>query len=215
MSRLRSVAVVELVGLPVAITFMDTALKSADVTLVGYELSWGGGLVTVKLTGNVGALKAAVEAGVASAGTVGRVASKVIIPRPAAALEKVIFSRTTVGLTEDVKDDTECDEPQVSPEVTDRAAEGSEAEGTADANVPECVQTEEKAEPEPEQEPEKSEAEEEPHPDLKANTEAKEALESSVQEETSVDPTPAAETHSEDSAKTKKTGTSQKGRMRK
>ena len=63
----QALGLIETVGLPVAIEAADAALKAANVTLIGYEKTKGGGLIVVKLRGDVGAIKAAVEAGVASA----------------------------------------------------------------------------------------------------------------------------------------------------
>ena len=63
----QSLGLIETVGLTVAVEAADAAIKSANVELVGYELTKGSGLVTIKLTGEVGAMNAAVSAGVAAA----------------------------------------------------------------------------------------------------------------------------------------------------
>jgi microcompartment protein CcmL/EutN len=72
----QSLGLIETVGLTVAVEAADAAIKSANVELVGYELTKGGGLVTIKLTGEVGAMNAAVSAGVAAASRVGQVSSQ-------------------------------------------------------------------------------------------------------------------------------------------
>lgn len=59
----------------------DAALKSADVTLTGWE-KIGSGLVTAFFTGDVAAVKAAVEAGADAAGSMGEVVAVQVIPRP-------------------------------------------------------------------------------------------------------------------------------------
>ena len=118
MTRLEAVAVVELVGLPTAIEFMDAALKSANVQLLGYELAKGAGLVAVKLIGDVGAIKAAVAAGCISAEKIGKVAAKVIIPRPALNLESIVLSRETVGLDKPAIECKEGDVAVTSQEVS-------------------------------------------------------------------------------------------------
>lgn len=82
MEKGKAVAIVECNGLPTAIAFLDTALKSANVKLLGMELAKGEGMVDVKLIGNVGAVKAAVEAGTAVANAIGGIIGKKIIPRP-------------------------------------------------------------------------------------------------------------------------------------
>ena len=63
--------------------------KAANVVLVGYE-KIGSGLVTVMLRGDVGAVKAAVDAGSAAAGKVGSVVSTHVIPRPHSDVEKIL-----------------------------------------------------------------------------------------------------------------------------
>lgn len=63
--------------------------KSANVELVGYE-KIGSGLVTVMVRGDVGAVKAAVDAGAAAAERVGTVQSIHVIPRPHADTEKLL-----------------------------------------------------------------------------------------------------------------------------
>lgn len=82
MEKGKAVAIVECKGLPTAIAFLDAALKSANVELLGLELAKGEGMVDVKLAGNVGAVKAATEAGIALANTIGGVLGQKIIPRP-------------------------------------------------------------------------------------------------------------------------------------
>lgn len=59
----------------------DAMVKAANVVLLGYQRI-GGGLVTVMVRGDVGAVKAAVEAGAAAAQKVGELVSVHVIPRP-------------------------------------------------------------------------------------------------------------------------------------
>lgn len=96
MACLDSIGVIELVGLATAIECADAAVKAADVKLIGYELSKGGGMVAIKISGNVGAVQAAVAAGTAASTKVGKVVSKIIIPRPHQDLDKIILSKETV-----------------------------------------------------------------------------------------------------------------------
>ncbi len=86
----QALGLIEAVGLPVAIEAADAALKAANVILIGYEKTRGGGLIVVKLRGDVGAVKAAVEAGVASASRVGKIFSWHIIPHPHENTEQII-----------------------------------------------------------------------------------------------------------------------------
>jgi ethanolamine utilization protein EutM len=64
-------------------------VKAANVTLIGQERV-GSGLVTVIVQGDVGAVKAAVDAGAAAAKKVGELVSVHVIPRPHAELDKIL-----------------------------------------------------------------------------------------------------------------------------
>ena len=55
----QSLGLIETVGMAAAVEAADAAMKSANVNLVGYELTKGGGMVTVKLEGEIGAINAA------------------------------------------------------------------------------------------------------------------------------------------------------------
>ncbi|MFZ5752833.1 MAG: BMC domain-containing protein [Bacillota bacterium] len=90
----RALGLIEAIGLPAAIEAADTAVKSANVKLSGYELTRGGGLVVVKLTGDVGAVKAAVAAGAAAAEKVGKVWATHVIPRPHQSTEEMVYPST-------------------------------------------------------------------------------------------------------------------------
>lgn len=85
-----ALGLIETVGLPTAIEAADAAMKAANVRLVGYEKTRGGGLVIVKIRGDVGAVRAAVEAAVISASKVGKVHSYHVIPRPHEETEPLI-----------------------------------------------------------------------------------------------------------------------------
>lgn len=76
-----ALGMIETNGLTASIEAADAMLKSADVTLVGQERI-GAGLVTVFVQGDVGAVKAAVEAGQNAAMRIGEVVSAHVIPRP-------------------------------------------------------------------------------------------------------------------------------------
>jgi microcompartment protein CcmL/EutN len=89
---------IEAIGLTAAIEAADSAVKSANVRLLGYELARGDGMTTVKIEGDVGAVKAAVKAAEAAAAKVGQVVSAHVIPRPAGGTERITLSRETVGL---------------------------------------------------------------------------------------------------------------------
>jgi ethanolamine utilization protein EutM len=84
-----ALGMIETRGVVAAIEAADAMAKAANVTLVGQE-KVGGGLVAVYVRGEVGAVKAATEAGATAANKVGEVIAVHVIPRPAAELEALI-----------------------------------------------------------------------------------------------------------------------------
>lgn len=87
-----ALGMIETKGLVGAVEAADAMVKAANVTLVGYE-KIGSGLVTVMVRGDVGAVKAATDAGAAAARIVGEVVSIHVIPRPHSDTEKIIPAR--------------------------------------------------------------------------------------------------------------------------
>lgn len=96
---------IETTGLVPAIVAADAALKAANVTLIGRENSKGAGMVTVKLSGNVGAVKAALAAGVAEANRIGKVVSAaIIVARPAVGFAPIMaYNSETMAVDEWLK----------------------------------------------------------------------------------------------------------------
>ncbi|MDE0890790.1 MAG: BMC domain-containing protein [Planctomycetota bacterium] len=84
-----ALGLIETRGLVGSIEAADAMVKAAKVTLLGKEIS-GGGLVTVMVRGEVGAVKAATEAGAAAVRRVGELVSVHVIPRPAGDLEQYL-----------------------------------------------------------------------------------------------------------------------------
>jgi microcompartment protein CcmL/EutN len=84
-----ALGMIETKGLVGAIEAADAMVKAANVVLIGYE-KIGSGLVTVMVRGDVGAVKAATDAGVASAQRVGEVVSVHVIARPHTDTEKIL-----------------------------------------------------------------------------------------------------------------------------
>jgi ethanolamine utilization protein EutM len=84
-----ALGMVETKGLVGAIEAADAMVKAANVVLVGKEYI-GAGYVTVLVRGDVGAVKAATDAGAAAARRVGELVSVHVIPRPHAEAEKVL-----------------------------------------------------------------------------------------------------------------------------
>lgn len=86
---LDALGLIETRGLVGAIEAADAMVKAAKVTLIGKE-HVGGGLVTVMVRGDVGAVKAATDAGAAAAEKVGELKSVHVIPRPHADVEMIL-----------------------------------------------------------------------------------------------------------------------------
>ena len=80
---------IETKGLVGSIEAADAMVKAANVTLIGKEFV-GGGIVTVMVRGDVGAVKAATDAGAAAAQRVGELLSVHVIPRPHAEVEEIL-----------------------------------------------------------------------------------------------------------------------------
>jgi microcompartment protein CcmL/EutN len=86
-----ALGLVETKGLVGAIEAADAMVKTANVILIGKEVTRGA-LVTIKVIGDTAAVRSAVEAGAAAAQRVGELVSQHIIPRPAEGLEELIFA---------------------------------------------------------------------------------------------------------------------------
>ncbi len=87
--ELQALGMIETRGLIASIEAADAMLKAANVVLVGTE-KIGSGLVSVMVRGDVGAVKAAVEAGSASAARLGEVIAVHVIPRPHGDVENIL-----------------------------------------------------------------------------------------------------------------------------
>jgi ethanolamine utilization protein EutM len=80
-NSMEALGMIETKGLVSLIEASDAMLKAANVTLVGWQ-KIGSGLVTAFVSGDVAAVKAAIDAGAAAAGRVGEVVGVQVIPRP-------------------------------------------------------------------------------------------------------------------------------------
>ena len=95
-TALIALGMVETRGLVGAIEAADAMVKAANVTLIGSEYV-GGGYVTVMVRGDVGAVKAATDAGGAAAKRVGELVSVHVIPRPHSEVEMILPQNTKGG----------------------------------------------------------------------------------------------------------------------
>ena len=89
MAVTQALGMIETKGLVASIEAADAMVKAANVTLVGKE-HVGGGLVAVMVRGDVGAVKASVDAGAAAAERVGELISVHVIPRPHEEVEYIL-----------------------------------------------------------------------------------------------------------------------------
>lgn len=88
-NTMEALGMIETKGLVASIEAADAMVKAANVTLIGREFP-GGGLVSVMVRGDVGAVKAAVEAGAGAADRLGELLSVHVIPRPHAEVEGIV-----------------------------------------------------------------------------------------------------------------------------
>ena len=137
----KSLGLIETQGLAAGIEAADAAVKSANVELVGYELTKGGGWTTIKILGDVGAVKAAVDAARIAAGKVSRVVSTRVIARPSMGLTGLIHNTDTVG--DQPPEPPTPPTPTDPPEPTKPPADVQPVEESA----PEAMESPEEAQP--------------------------------------------------------------------
>ncbi|OSB19179.1 propanediol utilization protein [Clostridium sporogenes] len=127
---MQALGLIETKGLLAAVEAADTMVKSADVSII--EKTYvGGGLVTISVTGDVGAVKASIEAGVAAVKKLdeGFLVSEHVIPRPHEELESIIGPNTP---PEDPSsnDNTENVEDADDTEAVEKAEDTEKVENT-------------------------------------------------------------------------------------
>ena len=93
--QMTALGMIETKGLIGAVEAADTMVKAANVRLIGKEYI-GGGFVTVLVRGDVGAVKAATDAGAAAAKRVGELVAVHVIPRPHSDVEEILPSPDAV-----------------------------------------------------------------------------------------------------------------------
>lgn len=127
MEEKAAVGVAEFNKLTSAIVFIDTAVKAAGVRFIGWELT-GSGLVTMKLAGNVAAVQAAMDAGIAAADGFGGAFGHTVLARPHEETERMLHGRSPV-----------CPPGPVDQNPRDKAPEPppSPEEGETEPEIPE------------------------------------------------------------------------------
>lgn len=119
---MQALGMIETKGLVGAVEAADAMVKAANVRLIGRELV-GGGLVTVMIQGDVGAVKAATDAGAAAAQRVGELISVHVIPRPHEELDSLIIgSEPPKG---NGKKTADMQQPAIIPEAAELIEENS------------------------------------------------------------------------------------------
>lgn len=116
-----ALGLIETRGLVGAIEAADAMTKAAEVRLVGKERA-DAGLMTVKVIGDVAAVRAAVDAGAAAAQRVGELVSAHVIPRPADDIEMLIYTPQTKTPSK------ETEKPKLEPESRETRTPGRASE---------------------------------------------------------------------------------------
>ena len=168
-NKRQAVGFIEAEGLPAAIAAADAAVKAANVYLVSRENSRGGGYMTIKVVGEVGAVKAAVEAAKAVSNKVHGTHSVLVIPRPATGVHDSMIwncNEYTTGIEPDGSVPPSSPKPPTPPVPPSPPAPEPEPEPEPEVKEPEPVKA---PEPEIKSEPE---AVSEPEPEVKAEPEA-------------------------------------------
>ncbi len=132
---MNALGMIETRGLVASIEAADAMVKAASVTLIS-KTHVGGGLVTVMVEGDVGAVKAATDAGAAAAERVGELISVHVIPRPAADVAHILDRRP---------------EPKPEPEPEPPAPEPEPEPEVPETEPEEAAHTEEMKEEQPEE----------------------------------------------------------------
>ena len=117
----KSLGTIEVVGLSSAIVVADAMAKTANIEINDLEITKGFGFVTVKIFGDVGAVKAAISAGKSLALQSGAYVASNVIARPNMDLEKRILS-----FKEEKKEEPKKEEVKEEPKVEEKVENTSE-----------------------------------------------------------------------------------------
>ena len=171
---MEALGMIEVYGMVPAIEALDASVKAANVSMVDV-ICVKGGLVCTLVQGDVGAVKAAVDAGAAAAERIGKVLSIHVIPRPIESM-KDMFEADPEGSQKMAKLKAEKQEEPEDPEDPQGPEGPTEPE-------PEPTEPEKTEEAEPEAPAESAEAEE-PAPEAEPEAEPEDAVEEAKAEET-------------------------------
>ena len=139
----KSLGTIEVVGLSSAIVVADAMAKTANIEINDLEITKGFGFVTVKIFGDVGAVKAAISAGKSLALQSGAYVASNVIARPNMDLEKRILS-----FKEEKKEEPKKEEVKEEPKVEEKVENTSENTEKPVEKKEEVKDTKEEVEPE-------------------------------------------------------------------
>ncbi len=122
-----ALGLVEVRGLASAIHVADVMVKAANVHIIGLEKARGSGWMTVKVSGDVGAVQAAVEAGAAEGLALQALISKLVIPRPADGLDKMLKPEPVITPLTKETPAPKSEEPKPEPPKVEAEAPKAEA----------------------------------------------------------------------------------------
>ncbi|ASA22984.1 BMC domain-containing protein [Paenibacillus donghaensis] len=186
-----ALGLIEVVGYPAALEAADTCVKSSHVKLLGYEKALDGRIV-VKITGDVGAVKAAVEGAKSSASKLGAVIAAIVIARPAEGISRLVHSPETV-FTEPGAEQMPAEPLEETAGGKTKAAESAAGQRAADSPVAEEEAAEAELSAANESDVEELDAEESAGGEPAADTEAEqapvvEAMDQELQQELQPEP---------------------------
>lgn len=140
---MKALGMIELYGYLAAVEALDSALKAANVSSLG-ATKVGGGLVTVMVEGDVGAVKASMDAAASAAERVGEVISVHVIPRPHESVGDMIKPPVapTPSAPEEEKTFSLVTEPEPIPDTEPETSETPTVEVSDNVVVEEPVESE-------------------------------------------------------------------------
>ena len=136
-----ALGLVETRGISTAIEVADVMAKAANVKLLALENTRGGGYMTVKVIGNVGAVKAAVDAGKASAIRFGNLISASVIARPADSMAEFFCPTDDPGPSSPKEDPIPPASVEANTEIAPEAADAADSAGDTAAPAEDNGQT--------------------------------------------------------------------------
>ncbi|WP_280770776.1 BMC domain-containing protein [Salipaludibacillus daqingensis] len=145
---MKALGLIETVGMTAALEAADAAVKSANVRIIGYERAKGGGLITVKFDGDVGAVQSALQAAEIAASKINTVFSKHMISRPNEEIKSMIFPKNEpIAVSDDrTPKASEGKEPEIAGDDEKDTTSDADEEGVSEENDSKSLESNEKKE---------------------------------------------------------------------